>query len=170
MLWTPASRIYDKQNKTKQKSGEIYSLSCPGKNKNKCDRASSSQVRRALIFFDVACLSEGRNGNHRGKFFPQSCRATKTRANNNRFPTSLLSLQVLTSVLTAVHNNRKLGSDDCLNILPSTFLQLSTLNACDYIAQVLGSLIDDVEVVHESVEIWHSFLRPITSYYYQSLC
>ena len=112
----------------------------------------------------------------RGKFSPSRadvCRATKTRANNNRFTSeqaSLLSLQDLTSVLTAVHNNRKLGSDDSLNILRSTFLQLSTLNACDYIAQVLGSLIDDVEVVHESVEIWHSFLRPITSYYYQSLC
>ena len=128
-------------------------------------------MRRALIFFEDECLSEGRNGPHRGKFSPRQadvCRATKTRANNNRLTTSLLSLQVLTSVLTAVHNNRKLGSDDCLNILRSTFLQLSTLNACDYIAQVLESLIDDVEVVHECVEVWHSFLRPITSYYYQA--
>ena len=80
--------------------------------------------------------------------------------------TSLLSLQVLTSVLTAVHNNRRLGSDECLNLRRSTFLKLSTLKACDYIAQVLDSMLDDVEIVHECVEVWHCFLRPITSYYY----
>ena len=87
-----------------------------------------------------------------------------------RFPTHelfcLLSVRVLTGLLKAVRSIRTMPSPDDLNTLRCTYLQLSTLNACDFIAELLESLIDDVEVAQECVEVWHLFLRPITSYCY----
>ena len=77
-----------------------------------------------------------------------------------------LGLKVLIGLMKAMHNTT-MRSEEEIMLLRSTHLRLSTLNACDFIVQILEKFINHVVYAQVCVEVWYWFVHPFTHRCYE---